>query len=207
MNLAVKFSPSRDFFSCFERLADTVGKGGPLFLTALDPCRDLNVTLRELKATAREGNKIARDLYVKIHSTYIAPMFPEDVCSFADKMGGILDRMESTADRIALYHPPLDELMKPARVLNDSLIRIRKATYALEDKKNHSMILAMREEQLKLRKNIHEVLGQAAVSLWDRQEDAAECVKRKDILDRIEKAIHLSQDVVCLLERIVLKSG
>lgn len=197
------------FFDRFEELADKIEEGGKLFLNILENYEHSEGRLARLKEIEHEADNITHEIYQKMHRTFLTPFDREDIYALANKLDSILDMIEASAIRMSLYKikVPAPELKEQARILNKSIAIIKKIVHALRNKKNSKMILDACVEINTLENEGDSVLREAMVRLFEREQDAKELIKWKEIFERIEEATDICEDVSNIVEGIVLKHG
>lgn len=197
------------FFDRFEELANKIEEGGALFLEILNNYDHSESKLTKLKEIEHEADNITHRIYQKMHRTFLTPFDREDIYALANKLDSILDMIEAAAIRMYLYKikVPAPEVKEQARILNESIAVIKRIVHALRDKKNSKMILDACVEINTLENEGDNVLRQAMVRLFDREQDTRELIKWKEIFERIEEATDLCEDVSNVIEGIVLKHG
>ena len=118
-----------------------------------------------------------------------------------------MDVIEATAVRIHLYKvkKPSDEIIRQAQILNDAIKKIKSAIHALRNMKNSEMILDCCVEINTLENAGDVTLRTIMANLFEKEKDAIELIKWKDIFQLLEEAIDVCEDVSNILEGIVLK--
>jgi predicted phosphate transport protein (TIGR00153 family) len=209
----MRFIPKEEkFFDHFEDLAIKIEEGGKLFLEILNNFEHSEAKVSTLKDIEHEADTITHRIYEKMHKTFLTPFDREDIYALANKMDSILDMIEASAVRMYLYKvktpaPEIDEIKELALILNNAIARVKKIVHGLRDKKNSKMILEACVEINTLENEGDYILRQAMARLFERETDAKELVKWKEIFERIEEAVDVCEDVSNIAEGIVLKHG
>ncbi len=197
------------FFDYFEELADKIEEGGNLFLEILEDYENSRNKIAKMKVIEHEADHITHKTYEKMHKTFLTPIDREDIYALVNKMDSILDMTESAAARMHLYkvkHPCV-EILDQIRVLNQAVAKIKKIVHAMRNMKNAEMILKACVEINTLENEGDAVLRTAVANLFERESDALEVIKKKEILERLEEAIDACEDVSNIVEGIVLKNA
>jgi len=149
-------------------------------------------------------------IYQDLHKTFITPLDREDIYSLANKMDSIVDMIDESASKMQFYRikEPLSDHKLLATILNKSIVLVSKSIYAMRNRRaNINMILEHCIEINSLENEADHVLRQSMAQLFEREKNAIELIKCKDILDRIEETIDLCEDVSNIIEGIILKYG
>lgn len=201
------FPKEENFFELFEELANKIEEGGRLFLEMAQARDYSDVRVSKLKEIEHEADGITHKTYEKMHKTFLTPIDREDIYALVNKMDSIMDVIEATAVRIHLYKvkDPSDEIIKQAKILNESIGKIKSIVHAIRDMKNSEKILAGCVEINTLENAGDVVIRAIMANLFEKEKDAIELIKWKDIYQLLEEAIDVCEDVSNIVEGIVLK--
>ena len=201
------FPKSDNFFECFEELADKIEEGGQLFLEMTQNHDYSEAKVTKLKQIEHEADGITHKTYEKMHKTFLTPIDREDIYALVNKMDSILDVIEATAIRIHLYKVKKndDGIIKQAQILRDAITKVKSIVHALRNMKNSKMILDGCVEINTLENEGDVTLRAIMANLFEKEKDAIELIKWKDIFQLLEEAIDVCEDVSNIVEGIVLK--
>jgi len=197
------------FFDDFEELADTIEKGGSLFLEILNNFGHSEAKLATLKEIEHHADRVTHLIFAKLHKTYITPFDREDICALANKMDSILDIIEGAAVRMYLYgvQDPGKEVIELALILNNAIAVVKKVIHALRHKKQFNMIIDACVEMHTIENEGDYLLHQCMARLFQQEKDCFELIKMKELYELVEEAIDTCEDVTNIVEGIVLKNG
>jgi predicted phosphate transport protein (TIGR00153 family) len=201
------FPKEEDFFLYFEELANKILEGSRFFLEMTQK-RDYSAAkVAKLKEIEHEADVITHNTYEKMHKTFLTPIDREDIYALVNKMDSIMDVIEATGIRIHMYKvkKPDDEIIKQAQILNEAVNKIKEIIHGLRNMKNSKMILDGCVEINTLENAGDVVLRTIITNLFEKEQDAIELIKWKEIFERIEEAIDVCEDVSNIVEGIVLK--
>lgn len=140
----MRFIPKEEkFFNMFEELAGRIEAGGKLFLELAENGAYSESQAARLKEIEREADVITHRTYEKMHTTFLTPFDREDIHNLTNKMDSILDMTEAAAARILLYRvkEPAPALIEQAKILNETIGKVKTIIHALRDMKNAPLIL------------------------------------------------------------------
>ena len=198
------------FSDRFEELAEKIQEGGKLFADILNAPDILEVKVTRLKEIEHEADNITHGIYQDLHKTFITPIDREDIFNLANKMDSILDMIESAATKLLLYKikEPLPQIRELALILNRAVVLVNKGVHAMRRRtKNVKLVLDTCIEINSLENEADSILRQSMAYLFDHEKDVIELIKCKEILERIEEATDICEDVSNILEGIILKYG
>ena len=124
-------------------------------------------------------------------------------------MDTILDLTEAAAARMILFRVkgPSPTIVDQARVLNETVAKMKTIIHGLRDMKNASIILQTCVEIHTLENAGDVILRTTMAHLFENEPDVRELITCKEIHERIEEAIDVCEDVSNIVEGIVLKNG
>ena len=206
----MRFIPKEEkFFDLFEELAAKIEVGVKMFLELAESGVYSEPQVARLKEIEHEADIITHRTYEKMHTTFLTPLDREDIYCLVNKMDSILDMTEAAAARLFLYRvkEPAEGLIEQAKILNESIGKVKTIIHALRDMKNASLILQTSVEINTLENAGDVILRTIMVHLFENEKDVRELIKWKEIHERIEEAIDVCEDVSNIVEGIVLKNG
>lgn len=206
----MRFIPREEkFFDLFEELAAKIEAGGMLFLELAESGVYSEPQVARLKEIEHEADIITHRTYEKMHTTFLTPLDREDIYCLVNKMDSIIDMAEAAAARLVLYRvkKPAEALIEQAKILCESIGKVKTIIHALRDMKNASLILQTSVEINTLENAGDVILRTTMAHLFENEQDVRELVKWKEIHERIEEAIDVCEDVSNIVEGIVLKNG
>lgn len=204
------FPREAKFFDKFEELAKKIAEGSNLLYEILAQEGDNNLKGKRMKEVEHESDEIANSIYRDLHATFITPFEREDIFNLATNMDDIMDMAESAATNFCLYRPerPLVEMKELAQILCQAVNLIESAISKMaRHTENASTILDLCIEINSLENKADGILHRALEKLFEREKDVVELIKEKEILEEIEKATDICEDVSNVIEGIILKHG
>jgi uncharacterized protein len=203
------FPKEETFFKYFDELAEKIEEGSKLFLEMAQTSDYSDARVARLKEIEHEADNITHKTYERMHKTFLMPIDREDIYALVNNMDSIIDCIESTAVLINLYKikKSSDEIIKQAKILNDTTRKGKSIIHALRDMKNSEILLAGCVEIHSLENAGDIVLRTAIANLFQCEKDPIELVKRKEIIEHLEEAIDACEKVSNTVEGIVLKNS
>ena len=157
-----------------------------------------------LKRLEHEADQVTHEIVNRLDRTFITPLDREDIHQLASDLDDVMDAMDGTARRSQIFRlgaapqgvKQLTEVIeRMVAVLGEAVGRLKKGDdvmrYCIEAKQ-------LEEEGDAI---YHEALGQ----LFEKERDALEIIKWKEIYDNLEMTLDQSEDVANVLESITLK--
>ena len=98
-------------------------------------------------------------------------------------------------------------IVDQARILNETIGKMKTIIHGLRDMKHASIILQTCVEIHTLENAGDVILRTTMAHLFENEPDVRELIKWKEIHERIEEAIDVCEDVSNIVEGIILKNG
>jgi len=199
----------KKFFPMFESQADLIvnaaGKLNEIFLTN-DPIKQAGL-FKGIKDLENQGDEVAHQIFDELDKTFITPFDREDIHQLTSKLDDVLDFINGTSQRIRLYKlkdfPA--EFVKFSEVLMHGGTEIRNAVGELYNLKRPEMI---RQACIRINdvENQADDLYHSVISdLFENEKDAIELIKKKEVLQTMERASDRMEDVADVLKTILIK--
>lgn len=194
-----------EFFDLFTEVASrnsqAAGKLRELFEA---PAERRTPIVEAIKRLEHECDQITHEVVNRLDRTFITPLDREDIHALASDLDDVMDAIDGTARRAQIFHlgdapegvKQLAEVIsRMTAVLGEAVGRLKKGDevmkYCVEAK-------TLEEEGDAI---YHESLGQ----LFEREKNAIELVKWKEIYDNLEQTLDQAEDVANVVESITLK--
>jgi len=194
-----------EFFDLFVAVAErnTVAAQHLRELFDTSPERRV-VHVEAIKRLEHEADQVTHEVVNRLDRTFITPLDREDIHQLASDLDDVMDAMDGTARRAQIFRlgvPPqgvrrlVEVVQRMMAVLYEAVSRLKKGDdvmrYCVEAKQ-------LEEEGDSI---YHEALGQ----LFEKERDAIELIKWKEIYDDLEGTLDQAEDVANVVESITIK--
>ena len=161
----------------------------------------------EIKEIEHEGDRITHHTLEVLHKTFITPLDREEIHTLISGLDDILDNIDATAHRFALYEitgitPEAQEMGEIILCATDQVLR---AIQELRTLKNPKEILKICVEIKRLEGEGDDALRKAMARLFRESTDAIYVIKWKEIYEFLEECIDACEDVANIVEGIILE--
>src|SRR5947208_6517415 len=203
---AVRLLPrEEEFFDLFVEVAtrSTLAAQHLRELFAAPPDRRI-AHVEAIKRLEHEADQVTHEVVNRLDRTFITPLDREDIHQLASDLDDVMDAMDGTARRSQIFRLGVapegvkqltDVIERMVGVLGEGVGRLKKGDdvmrYCIEAKRLEEECDAI----------YHDSLGR----LFDKERDAVELIKWKEIYDNLELTLDQSEDVANVLESITLK--
>ncbi|MBX9928560.1 MAG: DUF47 family protein [Gemmatimonadaceae bacterium] len=195
------------FFLLFDGLASKITLSASLLNDLFNDPTRLDHYVGQIKAVERDADDITHEVMTRIDRSFVTPLDREDIHSLATSLDTVVDLMDGTARRAAMFH--INESRDHAKALTKLLQRgaeeIAKAVHTIKD----SSAVVTNARQMKLIEEEGDAIYANAISslFADSAANPLEVMKWKEIYDTLEHALDEQEDVMNVLESISIKNS
>lgn len=162
----------------------------------------------KLKALEHTGDEYTRQILALLNATFITPLEREDILALAQELDDMVDGIEASASRMAIYGVNEADLhiRSFASLLQKQTAEIAAAVDILGTKK----LLSIREHNARIKtleKGGDEELRQCLIELFSRPLDPVYLIKMKEIYETLETTTDRAEDIADTLESVVMKNA
>ncbi len=161
-----------------------------------------------IKRLEHEADQCTREVVNRLDRTFITPIDREDIHLLASDLDDVIDRIDGTARRIAIFK--LTEAPAPGVLgLCDVIVRITATIVqgVTKLRNDHAAVIGCSIEAKKLEEEGDAIYQKVLGDLFDTEKDPIRLIKWKEIYDTLETTIDQAEDVANDLESIALKHG
>ncbi len=194
-----------EFFDLFVEVADR-NKEAARHLRELfaAPPERRTPHVEAIKRLEHEADQVTHEVVNRLDRTFITPLDREDIHQLASDLDDVMDAMDGVARRSQIFRlgPSPQGVAQLTDVIERMVAVLREGVGRLK-KGDDVMKYCVEAKQLEEEGDAiyHESLGQ----LFERERDAIELIKWKEIYDNLEQTLDQSEDVANVLESITLK--
>lgn len=199
----------KKFFPMFEAQADLIVQAAGMLneiFTTTDPVKHSEL-FKGIKDLENQGDEVAHQIFDELDKTFITPFDREDIHQLTSTLDDVLDFINGTSQRIRLYKlkdfPA--EFVEFSTVMQNGSNEIRNAVRELYNLKRPEMIrlacIRINEVENQADDLYHSVIS----DLFENEKDAIELIKKKEVLQTMERASDRMEDVADVLKTILIK--
>ena len=195
------------FFELFTSVATmNVEAARTLRELFLAPAEKRTYLVETIKRLEHQADQVTHELVTRLDRSFITPLDREDIHLLASRLDDVLDRIDGTARRSAIFRveKPPEGIMVLADVIARATEQLLVAVKVLENAKPGVVIKACIEVK-KLEEEGDSAYSEWLGRLFDDERDPIALVKWKEIYDTMEKTLDQAEDVANVLESIAIK--
>ncbi|MDR1097443.1 MAG: DUF47 family protein [Tannerella sp.] len=206
-----RFTPKEPkFFPLFKDLSSVLVTASDLLIDCMktnDHGQQVEY-YKKIKDRERQCDKLSHQVFDELNRTFITPFDREDIHDLAMHLDDVMDGINSSAKRIALYKPKNipEDASELALLIRDASICIGKITEELGSLKNNaSNIKAYCKELHEIENKADDVYEHFVIKLFEDEKDSIELFKLKEILYEMEKTTDMAEHVGKIIRTIIIK--
>jgi len=161
---------------------------------------------KKIHTIETEADKLVRDIFSELNSTFITPLDREDMQRVASKIDDTIDHIDGISARLHSYKittaPPYT--LDMANELVNATKEVALMTSKLRNIKNPSAMIEHCRNTSEIEHKVDDLYSTAISELFESK-DPIEIIKLKDIYEKMESASDRCVDVADVVEDIVLK--
>src|SRR5687767_15840432 len=192
------------FFDDFVAMAEQISLAATMLEEMLAPEKPIWDKADQIKEVEHKCDFLTHEIIQRLHRTFVTPLDREDIHELARSLDDVMDAIDASAAIVRLYRIEhvRAEARELARIIKASADQMVIALKALERRTG----VAEPAVEINRLENEAERIHQAAVrSLFDEERDPIAVIKWKEILDFLEHATDVCEDVANVVEGVIVK--
>jgi len=163
----------------------------------------------EMHKLETKGDQITHTIFSDLSSNFITPFDREDIHEMASAIDTVLDTMDGTAKRVKMYKMDQvsPQMVQLASLVKAAVLEIDAALHALESMKDPGRVREAIGRIDEIEKHADNIHNEAIADLFQNEKDAIQLIKKKEILQNLEKAVDFCLDTANVIENILIKNS
>lgn len=165
---------------------------------------------RRIKEIERRGDQISYAIFDELGHHILTPLRREDIHLLVQSIDDIIDNINGSAKRIAIYNPEkiLIDVVELGRIIRQDARTIHHVTQYLHQIPTHVKKIRSSYDLLhKLENRADDVYEAAIMKLFEGTESSREIIKNKEILSELEHVTDTADQFGKVLQTIIVKYG
>jgi predicted phosphate transport protein (TIGR00153 family) len=195
------------FFVLFSQQAEYMAQAARLLTSAVmgNPA-DLAHFAAQIHEVEHKGDEVTHEIMTRLNQTFLTPMDPEDIHRLASRLDDVLDMIDAAVARLVLYKvtslpPDVTAMAQIAEACSRAVVKAIAAMAKDEDVSAHLI------EINRLENEADRVNQQGLAELFEKETNAIELIKLKEIYEILEAGIDRCEDVANVIESVVVKNA
>jgi len=201
----------KKFFPLFDSFGDVLVEAAnelcSLLKTSTQEERDI-ISAR-IKALENQGDSIAHNIYFELNKTFITPFDREDIHNLISSLDEVLDNINSASQSMQLYRPLIIEpqYLQIAGLVLEASREVQTALTGLTNLKHPQKISDACIKINSIENQADDIYHQYLSELFSNEKNAIELIKKKAVMDFMELATDMAEDVSDVIKSILVKTA
>lgn len=192
------------FFHLFNEAAENVLQAARMLRELLDDYRDVQRRADAIKSVEDKGDDITHTIIDRLNRTFVTPLDREDIFALAKQLDDVLDWIEASSARMAVYKIP--HSTPEARELAHIIVSECEAMVEAVRNLRHLDRMDGPLREINRLENLADHLQRDAIAkLFASNGDPIDVIKWKEIYETLEEATDQGEHVAHVLEGIHAK--
>lgn len=196
------------FYPLFEQAARKIRILSQTLNEAVNaPAKEREKMLKEVEVLKQDIETIAQKTRVELGRNFITPFDREDIRALISAVDDVADNLSDAASRMRLYQ--IDKVTKPLRKLTEANLEacneVSRGLLGLNSMKNLPALAEVCKNISRLERKADKVFDKAVSDIFEKENDAIEIIKYKEIMTALEAATDSCREVANILETITVK--
>lgn len=208
----LKFFVPKDhsFYPLFEKDALNLIKTAEVLklLLSTEDIAQQEIYIKQIKELEKIGDDVTHTIFDQLNKSFITPFDREDIQQFASNIDDVVDTINGVAQRIRLYKPKtyIPVYLEFAEIIYQAAKEIEFSVNHLADPGGNKDKITKSCISINTLENKADELYHMGISLlFENEKDPFELIKKKEILETLEKAVDKAEDVSDAIKTILVK--
>jgi len=205
--MARLFKKDEKFYRFFNQMTVHILEAAEILKKMVsEPDGELQAAASRIKDLEHLGDDLTHTVIGELNKTFITPIDREDIHDLSMALDDVLDIIDATAGRMVLFQirAHIHGVPEMAAVLLNQVREIAAAVSRLQD---NDHVIERCVEINRLENDADRLFQSAIGRLFQEVSDPIDVIKRKEIIDSMERATDKAEDVSNVLESIVVKNA
>ena len=198
------------FFPLFEEDVKVLIKASELLkkLMQTNNLDEREEIIRQIKEVEHEGDDVTHKIFQQLNKSFITPFDREDIQELASTLDDVVDYINGIGQRILIYKPKeyMPVFQEMAEIIHQCAIEIEISILALRHAAKNKEKIIQSCINLNTFENRADELHHIGLSeLFEKETDTKELIKKKAVLETLEKTVDKAEDVSDAVKTILVK--
>lgn len=196
------------FFVLFDNMARVIVEAADALRTLPSQAKnDREPIVTRIKELEHRADSITHEVYTELNKTFVTPFDREDVHLLASTLDDVVDFIDGSAQRFLLYKIKKNsaDIQRLTDIIYQAALEIQKAVNMLNSMRRADEYQEILQRINQFENDADDVFGFAIADLFDKETDAIELIKTKEVLVNLETTTDKCEDVANVLETLFIK--
>jgi uncharacterized protein Yka (UPF0111/DUF47 family) len=199
------FPKKNKFFDILIELSENVLEAAKLLKEMFDKNENIAEYSSRIHILENKCDELTHQVISELNDTFITPIDREDIYALANSLDDIIDTTDTIGSRTNMYKlkTPVSFGSQLSDILLIQVTVLASLVRNIQDPKQTTEKIVQVKD---LETEGDMVFREAIVNLFDSEKDVVELIKKKEILENIEKGVDRCQNAATVIEGILIKN-
>ena len=209
MRLSSLIPREEKFFDMFDEASAILTRASGKFLEMVTVFDRVTERSQELKKEEHEVDRVIGGIIEALDRSFITPLDREDIHSLATLLDDVMDNMEETSHRFAVFRieRPTPQAVAMARIIRDSCQHLEGAVHLVRSMKNAEQIQGHLREITRLENEGDVIYRDCEGGLFANPPDILLLIKLRELYGWLEETVDACKDAAHVISNIVIKGS
>lgn len=201
-----RFLPKQNnFFDILIELAESVLEAAKMLDEMMDKHENFSEYSSKIHFIENRCDDLTHQVISDLNDTFITPIDREDIFALVNSMDDIVDTIDTIASRLSMYK--LKSPLQFGSQLTDILLIQTDVLYDVVKNLQNPKQTTEKIVQVKTLETEGDIVFKdALLDLFENEKDIVDLIKKKEILEIIERAVDKCQNAATVIEGILIKN-
>ena len=198
------------FFALFDKLGHCIVDAADALRTLPSlPKSEREDVVNKIQEVEHQADLITHDIYTELNKTFVTPFDREDVHLLASCLDDVVDFIDGSSHRFFLYKIKKNsaDIQRLTDIIYQSAVEIQHGVSLISDMRRTEDLQKILLKINQYENDADTIFDQAIAELFDKEIDAIELIKTKEVLVNLETTTDKCEDVANVLETLFIKHG
>jgi len=197
------------FFDLFDEAAGIMTRASAKFLTMVTEFDDLTAHSNELKHLETAYDDVVERIILALDRSFITPFDREDIHALATSLDDVLDNMEETAHRFAVFRidKPTPAAVSMARIIQECTLHLEYAVRHIRGMRNTEGVQTHLREIGRLENEADTIYRDSDSTLFANPPDILMLIKWRELYGWLEETVDACKDTALVISEIIIKGS
>ncbi len=198
------------FFVMLDKLSDTIVESAETLQTLPSlPKTERESTVKKIQEIEHKADTITHEIFTALNSTFVTPLDREDIHKMASALDDVVDLVDGSANRFFLYKIKKNSphIQKLTDIIYKSSLEIQRGVKLITNTNRAVELQKVLNLINQYENEADTIFDHAIAELFEKEKNAIELIKTKEVLVTLETATDKCEDVANILESIMIKNA
>ncbi len=197
------------FFDMFDEATQVMTRAAAKFVSLVTEYNELGARSTEIHHLEVQCDEIVEKIIEALDRSFITPFDREDIHSLATSLDDVLDNMEETAHRFAVFRidRPTPQAIRMARIVQECALHLEYALRQIRDMRNSESIQNRIKEISVLENEADQIYRDTDSALFADPPDILLLIKLRELYSWLEATVDACKNTALVISEIVVKGS